>query len=291
MKADLNHVLLTRFNLPSAGAESFIRAREHWLRQRVSLFEQYCLPSVRAQTVLDLAWIIYLDPESPAWLKDRMAEHAALGTFTPIFREQVSRSELLADIQAVVRSPGARLVTTNLDNDDGLATNFAERVQAVSLGPARRAVYIDSGLIVRNEELYVRRDRRNAFCSVAESWSSPVTCWSEWHTDLAYKMPVAHISGTPGWLQAIHGDNVSNRVRGHRVSPSTYRGLFAGLLDELPEPSAADWAAEYLTGRPRRAVRELARGAAKRAVFAVGGRDGIEALHERWNALRARAKS
>ena len=50
MRIDLDHVLLTRFNLPSKGHESLVRAQENWLRNRVVLFERYCLPSVAAQT-------------------------------------------------------------------------------------------------------------------------------------------------------------------------------------------------------------------------------------------------
>ncbi|MBY8850425.1 putative rhamnosyl transferase, partial [Saccharothrix sp. MB29] len=69
----MDHVVLTRFNLPSVGAESVVRAQEGWLTKRVGLFERYCLPSVAAQTSSDFRWLIYFDPESPQWLKDRIA--------------------------------------------------------------------------------------------------------------------------------------------------------------------------------------------------------------------------
>ena len=44
MADDIDHVLLTRFNLPSAGAEAAIRNRKGWLEHRIVLFERYCLP-------------------------------------------------------------------------------------------------------------------------------------------------------------------------------------------------------------------------------------------------------
>ncbi|MCU1424755.1 MAG: hypothetical protein JWM51_1046, partial [Microbacteriaceae bacterium] len=75
MSAEADHVLLTRFNLPSAGVESLIRAQEGWLRTRVELFERYCVPSVLAQTSSSYRWLIYFDPESPQWLKDRVEVH------------------------------------------------------------------------------------------------------------------------------------------------------------------------------------------------------------------------
>ena len=45
----LDHVILTRFNLPTGGVEGIMRAREGWLRERIDLFERYCAPSVAAQ--------------------------------------------------------------------------------------------------------------------------------------------------------------------------------------------------------------------------------------------------
>jgi hypothetical protein len=290
MTSAVNHVLLTRFNLPSAGAESFIRARENWLRQRITLFETYCVPSVLHQTVAGLKWIIYLDPQSPEWLKNRMLELSSSGLFAPIYREEVQHSELLADIRSIVCTPGERLVTTNLDNDDGLARDFAERVQAVSLGLTRRVVYVDHGLIIGSKKLYLRNDQRNAFCSVAESWDAPMTCWSAWHTELDKTMPAAHVGGGPGWLQVIHGDNVSNRIRGKRVSPLGYRASFPDLLDDLSEPSPVDCIAEKFVHGPRRGLREGARAAAKHAVLAVGGRQSLEAVHSRLSAFRSRIR-
>ena len=89
MTANLDHVLLTRFNLPSKGHESLVRAQENWLKNRVMLFERYCLPSVLAQTCRSFSWIIYFDPESPVWLLDWVRSHEQWGYFNPYFREEV----------------------------------------------------------------------------------------------------------------------------------------------------------------------------------------------------------
>ena len=65
MKPSIDHVILTRFNLPTAGVESLVRAQEGWLRDRQVLFEKYCLPSVKFQTRQDFSWIVYFDTQSP----------------------------------------------------------------------------------------------------------------------------------------------------------------------------------------------------------------------------------
>ena len=58
----------------------------------------------------------------------------------------------------------------------------------------------------------------------------PLTCWSDWHNQLGRHMDVVEVEGEPGWLQVIHGANVSNRVRGTMTDPARYRALFPGTV-------------------------------------------------------------
>ena len=65
-------MLLTRWNLPSKGQESIIRAQVGWLESHLELFENYTVPSVAAQTVMGYHWIVYFDPDSTRWLLNRL---------------------------------------------------------------------------------------------------------------------------------------------------------------------------------------------------------------------------
>jgi len=278
MNSDIDHIVLTRFNLPSSGSESLVRAKEGWLRQRVELFERYCMPSVAAQGVKDFHWIIYFDPESPEWLMTRISEWCSDGAFTPIFRESVGHAELVGDLRAVSGARRPRLITTNLDNDDGLATDFIERLQKAPVSSPRAALYLSRGLIKRDGRVYLRTDRDNAFCSVAEDWTEPAGCWADWHNRLALQMPVIEIGGAPGWLQVIHGLNVSNRVRGRQVAPTDYRQLFGSSLDDVFAPNAGQLAMDALWNAPHRIIKETGRAAVKRAVLRLAGEDGLDRL-------------
>jgi hypothetical protein len=282
----VNHILLTRFNLPSLGLESLIRADEGWLRDRFELFERYCLPSVTAQTSRNFSWIIYFDPASPKWLRDQIAPYVRAGAFVPIYRETVSNQELVSDLRAVIDHEGEVLITTNLDNDDGLAVDFVERVQSVVTTNDRTAIYLTGGLIRRSKHLYHHRYRRNAFVSVREYWSSPVTSWSEWHTDFDRRMPVVEMNGPPGWLQVIHGSNVSNRVKGRLVAAEPYRNRFGSLLDGIENPSALGLMRDRFVARPARLARESGRIVTKRIVLSVLGREGLDRVKVFWR-LRA----
>lgn len=234
------------------------------------------MPSVQAQTNQGFEWIIYFDPESPAWLVDRVAEYAETGLFNPIYRASVSREELLGDIRAVADGTGHSLVTTNLDNDDALAIDFVDRIQHVPRQPERTAVFLATGLIRSGAKLYLRVDRDNAFCSVVEPWDAPTTCWSDWHVLLRRTMPVIELRGTPGWLQVVHGENVSNHVRGRLTAPGPWLDLFPGSLDDLAAPRLAAVARDRLVTGPARSTRDFARVSAKRAALAVLGKDGLD---------------
>jgi hypothetical protein len=272
----IDHVLLTRFNLPTEGAEGIFRAREGWLEHRIKLFERYCLPSVRAQTCKDFDWIIYFDPDSPDWLRCRVERHSLEGTYVPIFRPSVSRAELTSDIERVTGRNGSHLMTTNLDNDDGLAVNFIQRLRSVAPLTEKTAVYLTKGLIKSSSRLYLKIDRYNAFCSVIDHWESASTCWSDWHNLLGNSMQVVALGDGPAWLQVVHGKNVSNRVRGRLVSPRKYYDIFPGLLNDVCVPRPVEIMSELTLTRPSRLVRESARAMAKGIIMRTAGKDGLE---------------
>ena len=283
----IDHVLLTRFNLPSKGPESLIRAQEGWLQRRVELFQRYTIPSVAAQTVSGFHWIVYFDPESPPWLLERLAPQAEAGAFTPVFREEATWREVGADARQLTGARGELLITTNLDNDDALATDFLERIQQLAKPGETRAVFLERGLITSGERTYLRRDLDNAFCSVAEPWSAePATAWRDWHIMLRNHMPVCSHAGGPAWLQVVHGENVSNRVRGHLTDPTRYRALFPGLIDNLPRPRGGEVAVDFWVAAPLRRLRDGLRSGAKRALLGYGGKQALD-----WVKLLARGST
>lgn len=282
----VDHVLVTRFNLPTPGPESLVRAREGWLRERIDLFERHTVPSVLRQRAAGLSWIVYLDPLSPTWLLERLQPHIAAGVFMPLYREHADWTDVARDARGMTGARGDLLLTTNLDNDDALADDFAVRVQALARRHGRSAIYLASGLIARGDELYLRRDARNAFCSVAEPWDDPGTAWRDWHTLLGRHYPVVVERGAPGWMQVVHGGNVSNRVRGRLTSPAPWTHLFGAELRDRPIPRLRSVIADRVALGPLRAGRELARSIAKNVVLKVFGKATVDRVKARLSAKR-----
>ena len=185
----------------------------------------------------------------------------------------VSEEELLADIRDTLPERGDYLITTNLDNDDGLAVDFSERTRSVSTPDRQAVIYQTVGLIKSPDGVFLRRDRHNAFCSVRSSWDDAVTAWSEYHNEFPRVMPSVQIGDPPGWLQVVHGSNVSNRVRGRLASPLPHQARFGDMLDDARVPASADIISDLVLGMPVRTARDVARSAVRVAGLKFLGKD------------------
>jgi hypothetical protein len=85
-------------------------------------------------------------------------------------------------------------------------------------------------------------------------------------------MPVITSAGSPAWLQVVHGEHVSNRVRGRLTDPSVHLASFPRLIDRLPRPRVGAVAVDLFVAAPLRRLRDGVRGSAKRVLLAVGGK-------------------
>lgn len=280
------HVFVTRFNLPTGDSEGLIRAKEGWLTERFSLFCRYTAPSVMAQSS-PTRWIVYIDPESPAWLPTCLREMGSAGLMTVVARTRVLKEDLVDDIGRVIDSHTDRVVTTNLDNDDAVARDFCERVLLVASQPGPAAIFIDSGIVLHRTRAYLHVDRANAFRSVVCDTPPSLTCWEDWHTRLHLHMPTRHVVGHPGWLQVIHGRNVSNRVRGRLTSSTDFEDLFPGLLDDVIEPPRWELTVDRVLRRPVRYVRDSGRLMGRRVGVSVVGKERFN----RWKGVALRIVS
>lgn len=224
------HILMTRFNLATAGRESTLRTEAGWLDRRFALFERYCLPSVAGQRRGDFHWIIYFDIDTPAPYRQRIEELRRVFPFLPFYTALFPAEGWRTSIVESFAPATPLLLTTRLDNDDALALDFTERLHAAvrEAGHAPGAYNFRHGLIRRGEALYALAHPCNAFFS----WLEPVgpamrTAPSIRHMRLSEVGPVHQIEGPPAWLQVVHEGNVSNKVRGRRVAPEPFCPLFA----------------------------------------------------------------
>lgn len=266
---DFAHVVMTRFNLATPGRESAIRNRAGWLEERFALFERHCLPTMAAQTCRDFTWIVYFDEGTPEPFRARIEACRQVAPFTPYFTPLFQAEGWPRSVRETIGQAVPLLLTTRLDNDDGLAVDYVARMQAAvaaSDGGAPCAFNFTEGFLLQGDRLYAHSHRSNAFASVLEAWADgPLTAPGIEHMRLAERGAVRQIDGPGAWLQVVHGGNVSNRVRGRRVPPATAAERFPiAATGPLSPVSPLALGVENVVMGPVRALRDAAAGLLRR---------------------------
>ena len=269
------HVLMTRFNLATPGREAAIRNKPDWLATRFRLFEAFCLPSVAEQSTRDFTWIIYFDKDTPQAFKDRVADLQKAVPFEAYYTGLFPASGWPQSLTEVL---GARLgavppvvLTSRLDNDDALARDYMERTAAAAVGQVaapRVGIVITNGYIRSATSAYRISHPCNAFASWLErvdQQGGPLTAMGISHVDAADFGPLLQVPGPGGWLQVVHGGNVSNKVRGVRVGPDGLAARFpVGALAGLQPATGLALAADNLVLSPLRSWRDRLYGLARK---------------------------
>jgi hypothetical protein len=209
---DFNHLILTRFNIKTDWSGG--RAPDsQWLAHRFNLFEQFCFPSVMAQTCQDFSWLVFFDIDTPDDFRAKIDEFAKQPRFQPIFVDSLSQSALVDIVFRYIDSP--HLITTRIDNDDALSPNFVKNVQNTFDGQALEFINFPNGYLLDYQlgRLYKGVIFSNQFISLIESTTNVRTVWCGEHPKLNLVGPIRDVQTEPSWLWVIHGRNVRGRVR------------------------------------------------------------------------------
>jgi Putative rhamnosyl transferase len=214
------HVILTRFNVRYVGpGDRSIGLDADWLQDRFDLFERFCLPSVLSQNQKQFVWLIFFDEATPEPFASRARnlsrEHPNIYT---VFSGALPLSAVKEAVNEVLPNRPDWLLTTRLDNDDGLHPEFVSTVQLAQRFEQAEVLNCPIGMILSGNRAYQRRDDSNAFISLSEPFSSFETIFSILrHVYAGESFPVRQVGSGPLWLQVVHPNNISNRIRGRRI--------------------------------------------------------------------------
>lgn len=220
MPKQLVHLLLTRFNAAVNFDPSARRLDTNWLTARLALFEQYCLPSVAAQRGAEFQWLVFLDPASPGWFKERISTFEPL--VKPIYIDGPATDEVIARTvmqTGLISAP--YLVTTRLDTDDAISKDHLALVQRAFRQQDREFIAFSFGLQSFRGQLYSVYWASNPFLSLIEKVSvngQVTTVFCVAHDRVADDNKLRRVISSSQWLQVLHdsnGDsNLSNSLRG-----------------------------------------------------------------------------
>src|SRR5690349_13551625 len=179
----------------------------------MALFERFCLPTVRGQTRQDFKWLVLFAADTPRTFKAKIERLAEWPNFVPVYlaagTEHVGRLVVAPYLDG---SPQT-LITTRLDNDDGLCRTYVEEMRRFAGVSARTVLQFPNGYVWNRGRIYLDRQEHNAFATLVEplaggAGSEYVTIYKGSHSDLHRLGPVVDVGDAPGWLQVVHGSNV-----------------------------------------------------------------------------------
>lgn len=205
------HFVITRFNLPIAGGSLGLDA--DWLTHRLKIFREICAPSISRQTTQAFDWLVFFDRRTPTEVRDQVDDLARRFHFQPIWAAKEFSAPLAGD-EVVQRVGDARFViTTRLDNDDALHSQFVARVQSQFRAcPAYLNFPFGCQLVSGN--FYLRIYLGSPFLSRIEAAQDIRTVYEAEHWRPEKHRPAQLWTARPAWLQVVHGRNVANEVRG-----------------------------------------------------------------------------
>lgn len=215
--------MLTRFNilLWRQDKEGKKVRTIKWLEHRFSLFEKYCLPSIKNQTCQNFEWIVLFDSMTPEKFKARIEDYQKeCPQLTPVFVEP-ENGKRFAEIfrrEIVKRIRAKRVLSTYLDNDDALNIGVIEDLLSRSLSVCDGTFfYYDEGYQFYTEDKYMMQIHypRNHFVSVVEKGDAATVkgvfgYGRHYYIDKIEGANIVHVETEPMWCEVVHEKNILN---------------------------------------------------------------------------------
>lgn len=221
------HYLVTRFNVP---VENWNKDKSghptldgSWMRHRLNLFTRYCVPTIAGQTEKNFHWVIYCDVNTFSIDKIRIEESISSVHGAEV-RLASDHAEMLSDLKKLISSHAAEyVITSRLDNDDGLGKNYIQIMQEHFREKDKWLLNPLDGIYYDYYErvmTYMRKSEKNHYTSLIEKNNNTAdlkTVLGFPHDDPSSGIHIENIHGERLWLKIIHEKNVKSLLRGRPV--------------------------------------------------------------------------
>lgn len=217
------HLVITRFNIQISRSHE-ARPTKEWMQERLRLFETYCLPCMVQQTAGDFTWLLLLDEHTD---EEHMTKLRRMCGNYPFIRirptaETNDLTALYRQIAEEERGEADWLVTTRLDNDDCVASDFVVQIQsAVREADMPYAISMPTGcqLFEKQHVMFELYCPNNHFVTLVERCNAeepqPRTVLDVDHRELT-QLPTDYICKEQMmWGEVVHGGNVLNDYTPH----------------------------------------------------------------------------
>ncbi len=186
-----------------------------WLDHRFSLFESFCLPSVRGQSTNNFKWMLFLDEETPEPYKERIEAATDWPQVKIVYVSDLRQCPVA--VLDHISEPSSHLITTTLDNDDAIDFDFVKTVQREFHGQEFEILNFPHGyrFAFDSGRLYRHKLETNPFVTLIEelnlSEKLPLTirgCGA--HDSISMRHDsIRNVESDPMWIQVVHDRNIA----------------------------------------------------------------------------------
>ena len=285
MSMDLKKYIAIRYNTAAGFKPSQWNGKGRanldpvWLVERLALFDNYCAPSLEAQSLKDFTVLVAFDAETHENYIRTVCECARGVVVKPVLVE-AGRNHSESFNAFVQGDTDAEFVSlTRLDSDDALAPGFMERLDyyarreiangAVAAQPLYIAFPQGQNFDTASGRYTLHDYVTSAFGSLVERRSPEMKgVYSDHHQKMAtrYNTVVATAHGAQ-WCIVVHDNNVANVLRGKPIDKPSFtvgrpgmeaKGQTPVRRDKPPQPAGRSAKASrtlgnfirFLSGQP-----------------------------------------
>jgi hypothetical protein len=218
------HFVLTRFNVVHKSdiykqdRNGISTKTNEWLIDRIRLFEDFCFPSMFAQTNKIFYWIVAFSDDTPDFYKETIKKYQSVfANFIPVFAgsDENHIDRIKERISQYLSEDINYLITSRIDNDDAFHKEMINNVQLQFNAQKDIFLSFNKGLQydIEHQLLSEAYYECNAFISRIEEIKQGQfsTVLSVTH-HLAHRTAVVkYINTDPLWFQLIHARNLYNK--------------------------------------------------------------------------------
>jgi hypothetical protein len=249
-----SHYIITRFNLKR---EEWKLSRDKkpvltdlWLKNRFELFENYCFPCVAGQTIKNFTWLVFFDTDTPGVYKERIVKlQEKCEQFTPVFVDNMV--DFLPGIdKAMNKESSPYIITSRLDNDDCISTDYIETVQSYFNAQEYLALDFPTGYTLKIHPAYqlgYKIQAYNPFNSLIEKNTNPQTVWKKEHREWKKETRLKRVMDKKIWMSIIHQENKVNDFTGFGNIDASILSKFS--INETLKSTMQDELIPYSTWR------------------------------------------
>lgn len=229
MSGKFTHYLITRFNVPvknwdkdKAGKQTL---DESWMKDRMWLFTTYCVPTIIHQTQADFQWLVYCDQYTDPVHLDSLHIEVQKVPGAQV-RVVTDFTALLIDLRELLSSaPTPFVITSRVDNDDGIGTSYIHDIQANFIPEDKTIINLNGGILFDLQQRIMTRFKNvklnhyGSLIEVTDPRGGYLTVLGYPHHQPPEEANVVNVPCRFGWLKIIHSRNLKSRTSGIPVLP------------------------------------------------------------------------